>query len=563
MGKRIVVVGGVACGGKTAARLRRLDPEAEITVLEKGAFLSYAGCGLPYYIEGVVKEYKELMCTPIGVIRDASFFRKVKHVDVLTQHMATSIDRKAKTVTAVALESGEEKTFPYDTLVLSTGASPIKPPIPGSDLDHVFTLWTMDDALGLKNAVESGTVKRATVVGSGLIGMEVVEALHANGIEVSLVDLLEYPLPTMLDRDFGHGLMNKLAAQGVMFYGGEKVTEIVGEGGRVTGVKTDYRELASDMVLLAIGVKPNIHLAQEAGLEIGATKSISVNSHMQTSDPDIYAGGDCVELEHVITRKRVRQPMGSAANRHGRVIADNIAGMQTRFMGVAGSAIMKAFDATIGRTGLNEKEAAEAGFDPVAVTVTDADKPHFMPGAGVITIRLVADRKTRKVLGAQLFGPGQVDKRLDVLVTAITGGQTVDDVADIDLAYAPPYATALDPVTHAANALRNKMDGLMTSYSPQELQAKLGAGENPVLLDVRTAPEIEQQGQLPFEASIVHIPLGSLWERAPELPRDREIITYCKISVRGWDACSILRSHGFENRAVLEGGVVGWPYKKV
>ncbi len=559
MTRKVLIIGGVACGGKTAARLMRVDPEAQVTILEKGDYLSYAGCGLPYYVGGVVKEYKDLMSTPIGVIRDATFFRKVKHVDVHTGHMATKIDRTNRIVTALDVASGEEKSFPYDKLVIATGASPIRPPIPGADLPRVFTLWNMPDALAMRSAIDSGNVKRAVIIGGGLIGMEVVEALCNQGLEVSVVDLLETPLPAMMDKEFGTYLLNALKARGVTFYGGEKVEEIVGCNAELSAVKTDKREIPADMVLMAVGVRPNTSVAKDANLQVGEKGGIVVDAHMRTSDPDIFAGGDCVEVDHVLTGKKTWQPMGSVANRQGRVIADNIAGISSTFHGVAGTAIMKAFEYTIGKTGLTKEQARDEGFDAEAVTIVDADTPHFMPGSAPITIRLVADRKSRKVLGGQVFGPGRADKRLDILVTAVTGGLTIDMLGNTDVAYAPPYSTALDPVTHAANSLKNKLDGMMKSLSPSELLKRLDEGWYPVLLDVRTPDEISTQGQLPFDC--VNIPLGMLWEKAAELPKDRDIVTYCKISVRGWDAYAILSRLGFDRVFVLEGGTAGWPFE--
>ena len=558
---KILIIGGVACGGKTAARLMRVASDAEVTVLERGEYLSYAGCGLPYYVGGVVKEYKDLMSTPIGVVRDANFFRKVKHVAVHTKHQAMKIDRANKQVVALDLASGEQKTFDYDKLVIATGASPIKPPIPGSDLPRVFTLWNMPDALAMRSAIDSGNVKKAVIIGGGLIGMEVVEALVNQGIDVSVVDLLETPLPAMMQSEFGLLLQKVLEEKGVKFYGGEKVVELVGCNSELTAVRTDKREIPADMVLMAIGVRPNTLLAKEAGLDVGSRGGIIVDEHMRTSDPDIYAGGDCVEVNHILTGKKVWQPMGSVANRQGRVIADNIADLNSIFHGVAGTAIMKAFEYTIGKTGLTREQAIEEGFDAEAVTIVDEDTPHFMPGSAPIVIRIVADKKTRKVLGAQVFGKGRADKRLDILAAAVTGGLTIDMLGNLDVAYAPPYSTALDPVTHAANTLKNKIDKLMRSYSPSELKAKFEKGERPVLLDVRAPQEVEEQGTLPYD-TVINIPLGALWERASELPKDKEIVSFCKISVRGWDAYAILKRLGFEKLAVLEGGVIGWPYEK-
>jgi NADPH-dependent 2,4-dienoyl-CoA reductase/sulfur reductase-like enzyme/rhodanese-related sulfurtransferase len=561
MKKRVVIVGGVACGTKTAARLRRLDPDAEITIVEKGNHLSYAGCGLPYFLEGVVKDSRDLLSTPIGVPRDSAFFRTVKQVDVLQRHMATRIDREKRVLTVLELDTGVEKHLPYDTLVLATGASSIRPNLPGTDLARVFTLGTLDDALAMKDSLQNGTGKKAVVIGGGLIGLEVVEALVANGYGVSIVELLETPLATLFDRDFGHLLKKLLAQHQVAFFGGERVLELLGDAaGNVAAVRTDMREIPADLVLLAVGVRPNVEIAREAGLDIGPTGGIVTDERMRTSDPHILAGGDCVETTHFLTGKRVRQPMGSAANRQGRVIADTIAGHDSKFNGVLGTAIMKAFDWMAGRTGLNETAAIEAGFSPVAVTVTAPDLPHFMPNAAPLYIRLVADRTSRRVLGAQIMGPGKGDKRLDTLVSAITGHLTVDDLADLDLGYAPPFSTALDPVTHAANVLRNKMDGLLVSYNPSELLAKASRGDRFLLLDVRTPEEVATQGKLPFDSQ-TNIPLGALWKRAGELPRDMEIIALCKISVRGWDAYSILKGLGFSNVALLEGGILAWPYE--
>ncbi len=536
-----------------------IAPECDITILERGEHLSFAGCGFPYFVGDVVKEYKELVCTPLGIIRDANFFRNVKNITVHTGCLATRIDREKKTVTASNSATGAEDVFPYDELVLATGASPIRPAIPGSDLNGVFTLWTMPDALALKSAVGSGSVKSAVIIGAGLIGMEVVEALTGRGIKVSVVDFLPTPLPALVEDDFGLRVKKAIEKKGVDFYGGEKVLEILGEGGVVTGVITDKRTLDVDMVLLAVGIRPNTNLAKEAGLELARNGTIIVDDHMRTSDPFIYAGGDCVQSTHALTGKPVWQPMGSTANRQGRVIADNIAGLDTPFGGVLGTGILKLFNLTIGKTGLNEAQARENGFDPVSILIEGPDRPHFMPGMGALSIRLVADRKSRKLLGAQFMGGGVADKRLDSLVAAITGGMTVDMLADADFAYAPPFATALDPTTHAANALRNKMDGLVRTYTPRELTDRMKQPDPPLLLDVRTPAELDLQGRLPYE--FVNIPLGKLRERLGELPKDREIVAFCKISVRGWDALAALKTAGFDNYALLEGGVMAWPYE--
>lgn len=559
MSRKVLIVGGVACGAKTAARLARIAPEYDVTILERSEYISFAGCGFPYFVGDVVKEYKDLVSTPLGIVRDTAFFRNVKNITVHTKTLATTIDRQSKTVTATNISSGEERVYPYDDLVLATGASAIRPPIPGCDMNRVFTLWTMPDALAMKSAVDSGRVKSAIIVGGGLIGMEVVEALADRGISVSVVDLLPTPLPALVEEDFGLRVQKNIAAKGVRFYGGEKVVEILGDGVGVSAVRTDKRTIDADMVLMAVGIRPNTAMAKEAGLELAKNGTIIVDDRMRTSDPHIYAGGDCVQTKHLVTGRPVWQPMGSTANRQGRVIADAIAGLRSTFAGVIGTGILKLFECTIGRTGLNEAQAREAGYDPVSVLVYEPDRPHFMPGMGSMSIRLVADRNSRQILGAQLMGNGAVDKRLDSLVAAITAKMTVDDLADADFAYAPPFSTALDPTTHAANVLRNKMDGLMRTYTPKELSERMKEGTPPFLLDVRTPKEFDLQGRLPYDP--VNIPLGQLRARVGELPKDREIVVYCKTSGRAWDALATLSDAGLKDTALLEGGVMAWPYE--
>ncbi|ACZ18343.1 pyridine nucleotide-disulphide oxidoreductase dimerization region [Thermanaerovibrio acidaminovorans DSM 6589] len=555
--KRVVVVGGVACGAKAASRLRRLKPHWDVTIIERSDTLSYAACGMPFFLEGAVPDFKELLSTPAGVIRDANFFRNVKGIQVLTNHLALEVDRAAKVVRAVDSSTGERKEIPYDKLVLATGASPVVPDLPGVDLAGVSPLWTPRNALEIRCALDSGNVSRAVVVGAGLVGLEAAEAMAKRGIKVTVVELLDRPLAALLDGEFGAALAKAIRSYGVEFVPCCRVMGFEGEGGSLRRVITDKGDFDAQLALVSVGVRPNSQLAADSGLEIGPTGGIKVDSHMMTSDPDVYAGGDCVETFNTVTGRPVRQPMGSTANRHGRVIADNLVGMGTCFNGVIGTAVMRFFNHTVGRTGLSEQAAREAGFDPVGVTVTDPDRPHFMAGSAPVVLRILADRNSRRVLGAQLIGTGQVDKRLDTLACAVYGGMTVDMLADMDHAYAPPFSSALDVLTHGANHLRNRLDGLVETVRPSEVAALVEQGA--VLLDVRGPGEVEAQGQLPFDG-ILAIPLGQLDKRIQELPRGRKVIAYCKVSVRGWDAVSILRKHGFQDVAVLEGGVVGWPF---
>jgi NADPH-dependent 2,4-dienoyl-CoA reductase/sulfur reductase-like enzyme/rhodanese-related sulfurtransferase len=483
----------------------------------------------------------------------------------LTGHEVTSIDRAKKTVAAVVVKTGKAKTFSYDKLVIATGASPIRPNIPGMELGNIFTLWTLRDAMAIHEALTSTSVKKAVIVGAGLVGSEAAEALTRKKLDVTLVDALPCPLFAVAGHEFGIMLRSHMEKNGVKFYGETLLKELKGCG-KVSGVVvekadgTGSMEIEADIVVMSIGVRPNVELAKNAGLEMG-TRAIGVDQFGRTSDPDIYAGGDCAESENILTGKSVWQPMGSTANRQGRVIANHIAGLHTEkagFGGVQGTSIVRLFDWSAGKTGLTFEAAKEAGFLPVEMLTSNPDLPGFMPDAAMLFARLVADQPTRRILGAQIVGPGRVDKRLDVIATAIKGNMTVDDLADADLAYAPPFSSALDPITHSANALRNKMSGMKT-YSPSQLKAKGEQGKDFLVLDVRTEKELNIFGTLPYE--IRHIPLGDLKQKGQTVPQEREVVIVCRAGVRAWSAYSILSRHGYEKIAVLEGGMSAWPYE--
>lgn len=558
---RVVIIGGVAAGPKTASKIVRLRPRAQVTVVEKGEFLSYAGCGLPYYISGMVKEQKELMCSPIGVIRDPSYFQKVKDVSVLNRTEAVEIDRTAKRVRVRGLDTGEESWVPYDRLVLTTGATPIRPPIPGATMQGVYSLHGVEDAEGIRSALTQDRALDVTVIGGGLIGVEVTEALVERGCRVTMVEMLPNILP-MLDWEMAHQVRKHMESHGVRVLTEARVTAMkTGFGGKdkVGQVCTTRGDFPADMVIMAVGVKPNVALAKAAGLTIGETRAIQVNEHMQTSDPDIFAAGDCAESRNLITGKPVYVPLGSTANKQGRVAAVNVCGGDSEFPGVLGSSVCKVFDFTVARTGLSAEQAAEAGFDPVCVLAPAPDRAHFMPTAKMLMLKLIADRTSRRLLGVQAVGPGEGEKRVDVAAVAITAGLTVDAVAKIDLCYAPPYSAAMDNIITAADVVRNKLDGILEGLAPRELKQKMDAGEDFFLLDVRTPQEVAETA-LP---GAINIPLGTLRQRTDEVPRDKEVITFCKISLRGYEASLILKAAGVQNVKVLDGGVVLWPYEKL
>ena len=558
MPKKIIVIGGVACGPKAAARVRRLDPTAEVTLVERGDLLSYAGCGMPYYIQGEIHSVDELMSTPAGAVRDAAFFKNVKAINCLGRTLAQRIDRAQKLVHVVSLDSGEQSALPYDKLVLATGADAVLPPIPGADLKNVFRLNHPYDADGIRNAVVDGC-HHAVIVGAGLIGLEVAEALVTRGLSVSIVEMMPAVVPTFLDAEMAEHLQRHLTAKGVTVHTGSKVAALEGDDtGRVAAVMTDTGRIQADMVLIAIGVRPNVKLARDAGLEIGVTGAIHVNPHLRTSDPDIYAGGDCVENLHRMTGKPCYVPLGSTANKHGRVIGDNIAGGNTTFPGVLGTVIFKAFDVNVGRVGLSEKECAGLGLPYLVALTPGPDRAHYYPTAKPMVLKLLSHAENGMLLGVQAVGAGDVAKRIDVVATALSYGAKTKDLAELDLAYAPPFSSAVDLLAHAANVIDNKSHGIAQAISPATLKAKLDAGDDIVLLDVRSPKEV---ADAPFtDARVLNIPLGMLRNRLGELPKDKEIVAFCKISVRGYEAQRILNGEGFDNVVFLDGGLMAWPY---
>ena len=554
---RVVVVGGVAAGPKVAAKVVRLMPDARVTVVQRGELISYSGCGLPYYVSGVVKERNELMATPTGVVRDPAFFRKVKNFTVLNNTEATEIDREAGRLRIGPAGGGRQSWLEYDKLVLATGASPVVPPIPGIKLDNIFTLHCVEDADRIKALTADGAARDVVIVGGGLIGVEAAEMMVELGCRVTIVEMLPRILP-MLDGEIALLVENHLESRGVQVRTGTAVKAFEGED-RVQTVVTDKQSLPVEMVIVATGVRPNVDLARNAALKIGTTGAIKVDRAMRTSDPNVFAVGDCVESVNLLTGGPCYVPLGSTANKHGRVAAVNICGGSDVFPGVLGSAVCKVLDYCVARTGLTEADTRRLGYEAVSVLAPGPDRPHFMPGAAPLLLKLVVDGKTRRLLGAQAVGPGACDKRIDVAAMAITAGMTVDQLSAVDLVYAPPYAPAMDNIITAANVARNKLDGHMRGVSPVEVRRMMDEGTEFCLLDVRGPAEFEEV-RLP---GAILIPLGALRDRLDELPRDKPIVAFCKISLRGYEAALILKAAGFQDVSVMEGGVAMWPYEKI
>lgn len=568
MGKRVVIIGGVAAGPKVAAKLRRLDWEAEITVLERGKFLSYAGCGLPYYVSGEVKEYRELMETPVGVLRDPDFFEKSKGVKVFNRTEVVRIDREKKVVEARNLDTGKTLSFSYDYLVLATGSRPTFPPmkatdldhpetsISGKDLGHVYTLHGIEDAEAIRWTIKEKLAKKAVIVGGGLIGMEMTESLVKSGLEVTVIEVLPEILP-ILDEDMGILVRRYCQSQGVTVRVGEKVEFLEGQGGVVKRVITDKGTYEADIVVVATGFRPNTDLAQRAGLALGETGGIKVDCFMRTSDPCIFAVGDCVEVENLVCGKPAYMPMGSLANKEGRVAAINIAGGTEVFRGALSSVIFKLFDYTVARTGLTVHQARDLGYDTEYALIPALDRAHYFPGTKQVITKLIADRRSGRILGAQIIGKGDVPKGIYTIATVLYYGGVVEDLSNMDLPYAPPYASAIDYVCVAANVLRNKLEGKMVGIPPHEVERKRKRGDDFVLLDVRTPKEYEKM-RIPGSTLV---PLGALPQRLHELPKDKEIVVFCAVGLRGYEASLILKSAGFSNVKVMDGGIACWPYE--
>lgn len=559
--KKIIVIGGSAAGPKAASRARRLDENATITIYQKASDLSMASCGYPYYIGGFFNDRNQLLCSPTGVVRDSKFFLNAKNINAVVNTEVTAIDRKNKRIEFTNLLTGEKGSDTYDKLVITTGASPRKPPVEGIDLEGVTTLQSLSDADYLRKIRDEGKIKKAVVVGGGLIGIETCEALHLAGIEITIIELLPQLL-TFLDKQMAR-LVEKYIQTKANVILKNGVTAFLGENGRLTAVKLQNgTEIPCDLAVVAIGVSPNTKLAKNAGIEIGNTGGIIVNEYMQTNDPDIYAAGDCVEIPNLITGKSVHAPYGDLANLEGRVAGENvIMGNVAKFSGTIQTGICKVFDYGVGSTGLSEQNALQQGFDTIETVVNASlDKPGFMQGKLLIT-KLVVNKTNGNILGAQVIGPGEVSKQVAIWAMAMKNHLTVDDMVNADLPYAPPYSLAIDHSIATAHVMQNKLKGLFKGISAKELREKSKNKDPMVLIDVRNPDEYEEM-RLGVGEKL--IPLGQLRKRLNELPEDKntEIVTWCKISLRGYEAARVLQAYGYRNVKVLEGGIVAWPYQR-
>lgn len=563
MAKKIIVIGGSASGPKAAARARRLDFNAEITIIQKAHDLSMASCGYPYYVGGFFNNRNQLLCTPTGVVRDPSYFMKAKNINAVTDTEVTKINRKAKTVEAKNLLTGETLTYEYDKLILAVGAHPKMPPVPGIDLKGITTLQSMPDADFLRKVRDEGKIKKAVVVGGGLIGIETCEALQLAGIKITVVEMLPQIL-MFLDWQLAKILENHVKTHAADVITDNAVAAFLGDDdGNLRAVKlANGDEIPCELAVVAIGVAPNNKLAKDADIKIGKLGGIIVDEYMQTNDPDIYAVGDCIEIPQRLTGQNVHAPYGDLANLQGRVAGENaVKGNVVKFPGTIQTGVCKVFDFSAGSTGIKKSNAEEHGYkNVVTVTTAGPDRPGFM-GSKILINRMMADADTGKLLGFECIGLGDASKQIGMAAMAIMGGLTIDELANADLPYAPPFSLAIDNIVACAEAMQNKLRGIMDGLSCVEVKNKLDRGEKPFIIDARSPEEWEEM-RLGIGEHL--IPVGALRHRLNELPKDKntEIITYCKISLRGYEAARTLVANGYKNVKVMEGGIMAWPYHR-
>ncbi|WP_411335858.1 FAD-dependent oxidoreductase [Ruminococcus gauvreauii] len=532
---KVLIIGGVAAGTKAAAKLKRENQDAEVTIVTMSKDISYAGCGLPYYVGGVIQERSGL------IVNTPENFSKLTGALVETGVEVTGLDRENRSVKAVRTDTGEETCYTYDKLVIATGASPVRPPVEGVDLKHVYFMRTPDDAEALRCAVDSGEIKRAVVAGGGFIGLEVAENLQEKGIRVTVIDMAPQIMPGF-DHEVAEYAEEYLADQGIVALTGTKLEGILGDG-KVEKVKTDKRTLKADAVILSLGIRANTGFLADTGIELMPNRTIKVNEYLQTNDEDIYALGDCAMVTNRITGEHAWSPMGSSANMEGRIAAKNICGEKIAYPGVLGTGVVKLPGLNAGRTGLSEEAARAAGFDPVSVITVVDDKAHYYPGAGFFIVKMVADRKTGKFLGIQCLGKGAVDKMVDIAVMALSMKASIQDLEHLDFAYAPPFSTAIHPFVHTVNVLLNKMSGEFLTMTPVEF-AK-GEASDYRIIDASPAPSIE---------GVPYVDLTTVNGEVEGLGKEEKLLLVCSKGKRAYLLQNRLKHYGYTNTRVLEGG---------
>lgn len=558
MGKKVVMVGAVALSSKAACRLKRLEPDAEVLLIDQGEFISYGGCGIPYYVSGDVADASALQSTSFHALRDVCFFKEYKDIDVMTRTRVTAVDRENKRV-EILKEDGSKDVVSYDKLVLGTGSRPRDLNIPGQELEGVFTVGSLEDAVRIKSAISSGQVGSAVVVGAGFIGLEMAEALADMwGVETVVLELTDQIMPGYLGPEMARMGQKHMEEHGVSFRFGQKILRFEGENGHVMKVVTDQETLDVEMVILAAGILPNGELAEAAGLEVGYNGGIVVDGHLRTGDPDIYAGGDCVLSPNLLTGKPGYYPLGSLANRQGRIIGDNLAGKERTFPPVVGSFVVKIFEASLCGAGLTLAKALESGYDAIGVRMSQLDKAHFYPTRELMYLELVVDQSTRQVLGIQgMGGKGEATVgRINAVAALLPYKPKVEDLSNMEFAYSPPFSSAMDIVNALANVADNFLEGLLVPIGNEEfaeIWEKIKKGEV-ALVDCRARPDSK-----PFMEKYPEIWLGipqdELKKRFDEIPKGKPVVLLCNTGVRSYEAQINLHALGHTDNVSVMGGI--------
>ena len=542
--RKTVIIGGVAGGASCAARLRRLDADREIVILERGPYISYANCGLPYHVGDVIKNRSALL-----LMTPERMWERFR-IDVRVQNEVTKIDRVKKTVTVRKTETGETYEQPYDDLVIATGSSPLRPRIPGIDTPRIKTLWTVPDTDEIRAMVQSGTLRTAAVIGGGFIGLEMAENLHHAGLQVSLIETLNQVMAPV-DFEMAQMLHENIRSHGVKLHLSDGVDSFKEQGEQVVVTLKSGTEVTADLVILSIGVRPNSALARDAGLKLNERGGIVVDEHMRTNDPSVYAVGDVIEVEDFVFKGRTMVPLAGPANKQGRIMADVLAGRDSSYQGTQGSSVAKVFDLTVASTGANEKtlkkRGMEKGADYESLIITQNSHAGYYPGAAPMTLKLLFAPDSGRIFGAQIVGREGVDKRIDTIGVTMRLGGTASDLKDLELAYAPPYSSAKDPVNMAGYVAENIRTGLVR-IAPYDAPM---TDPEATLLDVREEAEVMAYAV----PNAINIPLGKLRERMNELDPKKRIIVFCGIGVRAYTATRILDQNGFKNTEVYPGGV--------
>ncbi|MBU0520387.1 FAD-dependent oxidoreductase [bacterium] len=552
---KIVIIGAKAAGLKAACRVKRLLPDAEVTVLDEGQHVSLSACGLPYFLSADIEEFRRLLTTPYDVERTPAYFAAVKGVTVLTGIRATSIYTDQQVVHALHLETGESREFAYDELIIGTGAKPILPAIEGIDLPGVYSFTQPEEAIELRQAAAQGKLEKVAVVGGGYIGCELCEAFRALwGIDTALFEAEDQVLPHVLDAEIARVVENELQKQGVACFLNTKITGIVADGEKLT-LKTDFGldHTGFDRVVIAVGVEPRVELAEAASITIGETGGIVVDNQMRTNLPHVYAAGDCIEVKHALTGKACYLPLGSLANRQGRVAANTIAGKDDHFEPVRGASCLKVFDMNVAAVGLTVQQAAGAGFEVGESWGVFTDKADYYPEAQNLSIKMVYDKRSRRVLGVQAVSKGDAIRRVDAASVMIDQGLTLEAVRDFEPAYAPPYAMALDPLHYLAYIGITSLDEGIHAISRMEFDEIAG---DYTLIDIREAVETEEKPLKMAYQQLVTIPFTKLRQNLDKIPQGKPLLVICAKGVRSAEAVRILRQAGIEDVKYVGGGLL-------